>query len=187
MFLIDAHGGTPKHLTSGPSNDDACGFSRDGKWIYFSSDRTGQSQIWKMPAHPNENDPKALQVTRNGGVFATESPDARYLYCLKGSAEANPLIKIPLEGGKETRVLESVFAGNYAVADEGIYFIPGPVQNRYSIQFLNFSSGKATQVASIGGPEWVLAASRGLRSARSILYTQDRDGISDLMLVENFR
>jgi Tol biopolymer transport system component len=53
MFLINARGGTPKNLTSGPSNDDACGFSQDGKWIYFASDRTGQSQIWKMPVYPN--------------------------------------------------------------------------------------------------------------------------------------
>jgi hypothetical protein len=95
---------------------------------------------------------------------------------------------VPVNGGKEKRVLESVFAVNYAIAHEGIYFIPSPVQNRYSIQFLSFSSGKASQVASIGDPEWALAASPGPSlSTRSILYTQDRNGASDLMLVENFR
>lgn len=188
MFLIDAQGGTPKYLTSGPSNDHACGFSRDGRWIYFASDRTGQSQIWKMPAYANGSDGRAVQVTRNGAVFAIESPDGKSLYCLKKDSTASTLVKVPVGGSKETRVLESVFAFNYAIAQDGIYFIPAPIQNRYSIQFLSFSSGKTTRITGIGDPESVLAASSGPSAAtRSILYTQDREGVSDLMLVENFR
>ena len=38
-------------------------WSRDGKWIYFASDRSGEYQVWKMPAGGGE----AVQLTRKGG------------------------------------------------------------------------------------------------------------------------
>jgi len=32
------------------SGDGGPTWSRDGKWIYFSSNRTGKDQVWKIPA-----------------------------------------------------------------------------------------------------------------------------------------
>ena len=42
VYVIDAQGGSPRRLTSEPSDDGPPCYSRDGKWIYFGSDRTGQ-------------------------------------------------------------------------------------------------------------------------------------------------
>jgi Tol biopolymer transport system component len=194
MFLINAQGGAPKRVRSGPANDPGGSFSRDGRWIYFVSDRTGQSQIWRVAADANESDGKEVQVTRKGAVYAIESPDGKYLYCLKKRWRAqsrgtpSPLTKVPVEGGEEIPVLPSVFYLNVAVAEEGIYFIPVPTQSRYSIQFLSFSTGKISRIAEIGDPGWVLAVSPGPKSdTRSILYTQSRPGARNLMLVENFQ
>ena len=84
--------------------------------------------------------------------------------------------------------VSTVFYLNFAVAEEGIYFIPGPTQYRYSIHFLSFSSGKITRVADIEDPRWVLTVSPGAKSdTRSILYAQNRPGARNLMLVENFQ
>jgi Tol biopolymer transport system component len=188
MFLVNSQGGTPKRVMSGPANDPGGSFSRDGKWIYFVSDRTGQTQIWKVAAEANGSDNKAVQVTRQGAVHAIESADGKYLYCLKRHGASSPLTRVPVEGGEEILVLPSVFFLNVAVADEGIYFIPSPAQNRYSIQFFSFSSRKITRIAEIGDPGYVLAVSPGpLSDARSILYTQGRPGARNLMLVENFQ
>jgi Tol biopolymer transport system component len=189
MFLVSSHGGTTTRLTRGAGQNWAGSFSRDGKWIYFASDRTGESQIWKMPAHVNGSEGTAIQVTRNGGVYAIESPNGKYLYCLRRVAgTASPLVKVPVNGGKEIVVLPSVFLLNFAIADEGIYFVPEAVQKRYSIQFLSFSSGKVRRIAEIKDPSWVLAVSPGPKAdVRSILYTQGRVGVRNLMLVENFR
>lgn len=162
--------------------------SRDGRWIYFVSDRTGRPQIWKIPVRANVGEAKAVQVTRNGAVNGMiESPDGKYLYCLKDGT-LGPVTKVPAEGGEETPVLPSVFRSNFAVAEEGIYFVPSPTQNRYSIQCLSFSSGKITRVADIGMPLWGLSLSPGPKiDTRSILYTQSRRFDWNLMLVENFR
>ena len=43
IYTIPASGGKPRRLTSHPANDHVPSFSRDGKWIYFSSNRSGGS------------------------------------------------------------------------------------------------------------------------------------------------
>ena len=49
-------------------------------WIYFDSARTGEQQIFKMPATGGE----AVQLTRDGGFAPLESSDAKFLYYTKG-------------------------------------------------------------------------------------------------------
>ena len=75
LFIISADGGPPRQITTDSSNDVAPNYSRDGRWIYFASDRGGSWNVWKMPADGRP----ATQVTRNGGFFASESPDGQYL------------------------------------------------------------------------------------------------------------
>ena len=195
LFLISSQGGTPKRLMADPSAGSFSRtngrFSRNGNWIYFDSDRTGQWEIWKMPADPNEGGGKAVQVTRKGGSGERESPDGKCLYYLKegGVGDTDRLMKIPVEGGEEIQVLPSVFKHHFAVADEGIYFIPSPNQNRLSIQFLSFSSGKITVVADVENPFFGLSVSPGPRDiSRSILYVEGPQETNlNLMLVENFQ
>ena len=67
-------------LTSEPSHEIVPSWSGDGRWIYFASNRTGSGQVWKMPSTGGP----AVQVTRQGGFAAFESPDGRFLYYAKG-------------------------------------------------------------------------------------------------------
>jgi Tol biopolymer transport system component len=73
LYLVDSESGRPQRLTHEPSADVAGSFSRDGRSIYFSSDRSGRSQIWKMPTGGGS----AVQITRGGGHGPQESWDAR--------------------------------------------------------------------------------------------------------------
>jgi len=156
------------------------GWSRDGKWIYFESKRSGEQQLWKLPA----NGGNAVQVTRKGGGDAAESADGRYLCYLKtGSGNKNKLWRLPLEGGEEAKVLESVLNYNYAIIDRGIYFIPDSVP--FSIQFLSFDTGKVVKIAGIARePSYGFSVSP---DGRSLLYSEWESIRTDLMLVENFR
>src|SRR5206468_3696843 len=97
-------GGRARRLTSHPAIDSAPSFSADGKWIYFSSNRTGERQIWRLPAAGGD----AVQVTHNGGLVAFESPDGANIWYTQGSEASSPLWRLPVSGGQPVKVLEDV-------------------------------------------------------------------------------
>ena len=43
-------GAQPRRLTTHPENDNAPEWSRDGRYIYFLSARSGSSQVWRLAA-----------------------------------------------------------------------------------------------------------------------------------------
>jgi Tol biopolymer transport system component len=44
IWVISADGGKPQRMTTHPANDGNPSWSRDGRWIYFDSARTGEQQ-----------------------------------------------------------------------------------------------------------------------------------------------
>ena len=140
---MNAEGGPPRRLTSEKSQETVPSWSRDGRWIYFASDRTGNWQVWKMPAEGG----KAVQVTKGGGFAAFESYDGKTLYYAKGQA-APGLWKVPVEGGEETVVLEQLGAGlwgYWGLTQDGIYFYNARTR---AIEFFSFATRKVTKVAT---------------------------------------
>ena len=184
LFVTSADGGQPRQLTTSSSNEAAPNYSRDGRWVYFASDRGGSWNIWKMPA---EGGP-ATQVTRNGGFFASESPDGQYLYYAKAIDVAG-LWRVPLSGGSEEKVLDSPpsgFWGYWAVSADGIYYVDEP-SPRARIRFLNFRTRRNSVVKVMSNAAWIGTLGMSLSSnGSSMLFSQLDQFTSDLMLVEDF-
>ena len=185
IYVISSEGGRPKRLTDGRALSGSV--SRDGHWIYFGPEGPGAGQTWKMPT--TGGDP--VQVTRQAGDSGRESPDGRVLYYAKAGKDLQPdcdsLWKVPVGGGEEAQVLKTVHCGDFAVTDQGIYFVPG-VWAPTIINFLNFSTNRIEQIAKFDGqPACGLSLSP---DGRYLLYTVFEPGIrsgTGLMLVENFR
>jgi Tol biopolymer transport system component len=181
IYVIRATGGKPARVTTDSVDDVAPSWSRDGKWVYFTSaNRTGRSEVWKTRADGGQ----AVQVTRNGGGGpAIESPDGQTIYHQK---DLSMLWKKQVNGGEESQVLPSVAWRAFALVNDGIYFISMPEAGRNaSLQFLSFATHKVKAIATISKPltEGLAVSPDG----RSILFSQADDAGSDLMLVENFR
>jgi Tol biopolymer transport system component/tRNA A-37 threonylcarbamoyl transferase component Bud32 len=180
IYVIRASGGKPLRLTTDPADDDAPSWSRDGKWVYFTSIRTGRPEVWKVPPTGGQ----AVQVTRNGGGTAFDSPDGKSIYYIKGRFSGS-LWKMLVSDGAETEVLPFVYWRAFCIVNDGIYFIPERrADGRSSIQFLSFATNKVTTVAP------VLRSGEGLSvspDGQFLLFSQRDEGGSDLMLVENFR
>ena len=184
IFRIDAQGGLPIMLTESPADENLPSYSRDGKWIYFCSNRTGRFEIYRMPAAGGE----ARQLTNDRGYEALESSDGRTLYYTKGWYTG--IYSRPVAGGIEKPVLESVAlsVGSFIVVKNGIYYVcqtgvrgSGPSEFR----FLDFSTTKSRVLVKINAE-----SGQGLTvspDGKTMLYTVSTGGNSDLMLVENFR
>ena len=181
LYTISVDSGKPRRLTTHPAQDGLGSWSRDGKWIYFMSSRSRKRQVWKMLAEGSN----AIQLTRHGGEAAFESADRRFIYYSQGRGQTS-LWRVPVDGGKEQQVLDSVPFLNFAVAPDGIFFVSGHYGGgASSIRFFSFKTGATTFVAPMEGP-----AAMGLSlspDGRYILYSETDQQSSELMLVENFR
>jgi Tol biopolymer transport system component/DNA-binding winged helix-turn-helix (wHTH) protein len=178
LYTISADGGKPRRLTTSRADEALGSWSQDGKSIYFGSDRSGEWQVWKMPAEGGN----ATQITQHGGAVAFESPDGRIVYYSKGRLETS-LWMIPVGGGKEQQITESIWYLNFAVGRDGIFFRGGHAQGPWPVRFFSFRTGATTVVAPVEGhPEAGLSVSP---DGRHVLYAQSEQS-SELMLVENF-
>ena len=179
VYVVNADGGAPRRLTSGvyPS------WSRDGKWIYFSSASPEDAQILKIFRMPATGQGPVQFVA--AGVPGMESPDGKLFYFTRGGTSPS-LWRVPVEGGEESQVIESLHFGLYEVVEDGIYFVPELTPGAgASIQFLRFATGDVEHVLNFKG-----YAADGLSvspDGRSILYSRVDQSEADIMLVENFR
>jgi Tol biopolymer transport system component len=187
IFVVAADGGVPRRLTTDAAQEVVPQWSRDGRFVYFASNRTGNYQVWRMPAEGGD----AVQVTRHGGFFATESPDGKYVYYTKGLNAAG-LWRAPAGGGEETPVLESLRAGYsayWAVNDNGIYYLEredAPDRRRFHLRFFDPVTRRDRPVREVDKRPFnagLALASDG----KSFLYSQVDSSDTDIMLVENFR
>jgi dipeptidyl aminopeptidase/acylaminoacyl peptidase len=186
IFVVDVPGGVPRLVPTFPgSNNGGPNWSRDGQYIYFYSDRGGGPfQLWRVPSKGGP----PIQVTRNGGIFGTESLDRRFLYYAK--FDENGIWRMPLEGGEETRVFDQAGGGrwsSWALAQNGIYFL-GHFHDpaRETVQFFDFTTHNITSIWTLekaGSGSWGLALSA---DGRSIIYPQIEFEQSNVMLVKNF-
>ena len=182
IWVTSANGGKPRRMTTDPANDGNPSWSRDGQWIYFDSHRTGEQQVWKIPDGGGD----AIQVTRDGGFAALESPDGKFIYYTKDLGGTS-VWRLPVEGGQAAKVLENLsYLRNLVIVSKGIYFVPqqGTAWGT-SIEFLDFATNHTKRVASVGKP-----FSGGLAlspDGQWILYTLLDQADTELRLVENFR
>ena len=183
IYVVDVYGGRPRLLPTFPESDNgAPNWSRDGKWIYFySSHEKGPVQLWKVPFQGGT----PVRITKNGGVYATESDDGRFLYYSK--LEQPGVWRMPLNGGPEQRVLdqpEGYLWFNWALSSTGIYLHSNTGIEKGRIEFFDFATHKRTVIAVVEKSIHGLALAP---DGKSLLYGQQDSEDYSIMLVKNFR
>ena len=184
IYVIGAEGGKPRPLTSGSINY-AASWSHDGKWLYFTSNRTGEFQCWKMPSAGGP----AFQITQRGGYGGLESNDGKWLYYAKEFFSGG-IWQVSCEGGEEKAVHPDMRAfrvpWNFAVTTKGIYTLTtdNPLSG-FHVQLYRPESGKLDILGRISksiGRSMTVSP-----DGRWLLFQDFPAGRGDLMLVENFR
>ena len=183
IYVTSLDGAPPRRVTSEQSEEARPCWSTDGRWVYFMSTRSGTRQIWKAPSDGGG----AVQVTRQGGYECQASPDGKLLYYTKG---AGSLWTVPVNGGDETPLIESVLLGCWTAGRKGIYFVEaatGPRAGR-PVKLYQYGTGRITQLAVLEGQ--VDSGRRMLAISpddRWLLWSRTDLANSDLVLIEDFR
>ena len=185
IYIIRADGAAMTRLTDLASDYAEPSWSNDGHWIYFMSDRSGARQIWKM----REDGRQATQLTKGGGYRAFESPDGRSVIYTKEPSHRG-LWSVPVTGGSEVSVLESVWPESWRLAGDGIYYVDfdHSAPSRYPVNRFDLKTGSVSAVAVI--PMCVpqgIPALTVRRDGGFIAWTSSGERNSDLKIVPNFR
>ena len=120
IYIKNIDGGDEVRLTTTEGLDDGPEYSRDGKYIWFNSVRSGLMQVWRMKADGSEQTQMTFLESNNW--FPHISPNNK-LVCFiaynkdevePGSHPANKNVKLYLmdkKGKKQPKVLVELFGG----------------------------------------------------------------------------
>jgi Tol biopolymer transport system component/DNA-binding winged helix-turn-helix (wHTH) protein len=184
ILVVDADGGFPQQITSGNYDNSVPNWSRDGKWIYFGSNRSGNWQLWKVSVLGGD----PIRLTKNNGFFAIESHDGGTIYYTKEDTDG--IWQMPVSGGDAKRIVDGPLTswGDWAVRDEGIYFINFEGATLPSkVRFYDFGTRKLSTIARLH--EAIVEEEENFDispDGKWILYGRVNKSV-DIMMVENFR
>jgi Tol biopolymer transport system component len=185
VFAVDIDGSNPKRLTQEASLDGLPSWSRDGRWIYYSSTRAGVvPDIWRMPAQGGE----PVRITYHGGLNSQESPDRKHLYyaALSHLDEVGKakLMQVPVEGGPEKMLLDNLSAFWWTVARTGIYFIVRELDFD-EIHHYRFRDHRVVKIGRL--PHRIFLARMFVSPDERWVLVPHRNVPSDLMFIDNFK
>lgn len=182
ILTMNLHGGAPQVLTQDEFHSVCPSWSRDGKWIYFGSHRSGRWQVWKMPSGGGA----PVQVTEQGGQAALESLDGKYLYYSKSPDPEPEIWRVPVNAGEE-QLVTLVRPGTWAswqVVKRGILFVGPSLGHQAVLSFYDFAKERTTTISVLDRiPFWLGASPDG----KTVAFDQPGREQAQAMLIDNFR
>ncbi len=187
VYLVDEAGGPIQAIPFKPGAfDQIPSWSRDGRWIYFGSNRTGREEIWRVPVVGGE----AQQMTTTGGRAPFESWDGRTLFYLRSSGSALSIFAKPVTGGPERALGVNVAFWNYVPGERGLYYVAPRAGRRpphtFDVCMFDLATRKARVVQSVR----LADVSPGLSvstDGKTVIMAGVAEITQDLIRIENFR
>jgi Tol biopolymer transport system component len=183
IYVADVAERVPRRLVTNISSAVQPHWSRDGKWIYFSSGEPASMGVYRCPASGGE---AVLLAKDVDGFGPRESFDGKTVY-FASPEDKSTLKKVALLGqpGTESEVnglprLND--AGDWSLSSGGIYFVPADAPR--SLRYFDFASKQIRPIfeadKDFGGG---LSVSP---DGRWIMYSLVGDETSDIMIVDHF-
>jgi Tol biopolymer transport system component/DNA-binding winged helix-turn-helix (wHTH) protein len=105
LYTINQDGSNRVQLTVNAGRDNAYPtVSRDGRYIVFTSSRTGKRQIWRMDIDGRNQKQLTFDEKGGGADFAALSPDGREVFFIKRGSNPSSIWKVSIDGGTPIQV-----------------------------------------------------------------------------------
>lgn len=178
VFSIKSDGTDKKQLTVDASDNYHPSISADGRYILFTSSRTGAFNIWRMDAQDGGN---LRQLTNGEGDFYPQcSPDSRWVIYEHQKDGASTLWKVSLNGGP-TIQLTTQYTAVPAISPDGQmiacrYYIDDGLMG---VAIISVNGGPPLKLLPIPLVDWQKI--RWTPDGRALTYVDDRNNVYNIM------
>ena len=162
LYLFEGPGSEPRRLTTDPGLDYNGAISPDGRWVVFTSERSGSPDLYMLDLH-NGAGPRPLVEGPAMEDAAAVSPDGRRLLFVSTRDGNADIFEMPFRPGDPSAAGEARNLTRHAAGDYNPAFSPDGTR-------ILFSSSRDTSVATSTG------ASPGPTYLASELYVMRADG-----------
>jgi Tol biopolymer transport system component len=174
IWAVGANGTGLRQITRNAADDYIPTWSRDGRFIYFGTNRTGRDEKWRVKVADQTEEPVAARLF--------ESADGLMLY----HEREGVLLARPASGGHE-RTIRSC-RGAWAVGPRGVFYEcaadrTGRTTQR-TVSHWDADTGKSQAIATLTDTDAIGGMSVS-RDGRRIIYDRSK-ATFDLMMIENF-
>ena len=176
---MSADGSNPKQLTIGARLYRGLTVSPDGRYIFFTSDRGGSFNIWRVDS--DGGNLKQL-TTGDSELYPTCTPDSRWVVYQRGEMEPR-LWKVPTDGGESVQLTETR-ACRPTVSPDGeliAYHYLDPDLNRWGIGVVSSQGGPRLKRFDFP-PTLTWRFVRWSPDRQAIAYANNPGGLSDIWL-----
>ena len=180
-------GGEPKILVDHPDDDMTPCFDPAGQWIYFTSNRTGSLQLYRVPISGG----LVAQVTQGGGFTCQFSADGGYIYYLK-TRNGGEIWRLDIARNREEPVVAEMKSRNWKVLKDGIYLLDSQSNSQLGTalrvadaRYYRFATGRI-QDLGFRTPKAVAYVGIDISpDGKWLYYSQLDSSTSELFLTEN--
>jgi Tol biopolymer transport system component len=187
IYLANSSTGVANPLLAG-SVGQRPRWSRDGRRLYFTSDCTGEYEIWRVAVDRDGRAGLPAQLTRQGGYSGYESADGRYFYYSDWTVRQ--VKRTPTEGGPEDLVRcntsFSRYPANLAAGVRGLYYLGQSGENGTPLYFLPFEGGIPNKIATLHHPPSLFGITVS-PDERWLLLSVSEQTSGDILCVPGFR
>jgi Tol biopolymer transport system component len=188
IYRVDSLSGVVNPLRQGDTEGQRPRWSRDGRRLYFASDRTGQYEIWRMELDREGEAGAAIQLTHRGGFFGDESADGRHFYYTDWTVRQ--IRRISTAGGAEEPVRNdttlSRYPANLAAGVRGLYYAGQSNEQGTPLWFLPFETGRPRRLAMLPRAPSLLGMTVS-PDDRFLLFSAFEQTNGDILSVPGFR
>jgi Tol biopolymer transport system component len=175
LYVVDARGSNRKQLTANSGTNGQPTISPDGRYVVFSSDRTGAPHIWRMDIDGGNQ----KQLTDKSDVSPHCSPDGRWVVYVS-NANKDTIWKVGIDGGQPVQLSEK-FSFSPAISPDGKQIACFYFEDQNSpakLAILPFQGGQADKT-------FPLAAQAGTNlswnaDGSAVVYVVTSGGVSNL-------
>ena len=169
VYIVNAAGGKPRRLTDDAVDSIVPGWSRDGRWVYFTKDFGSRRETWKVSVDGTA----PILTTASEAFDLAESDDGKWLYYSRQREKQSGIWRRPAAGGDAERVpgTENLVYRSWALRHDHLFFqqqgLPGGFADLDLRTFAIRSAGTGPKTI-FNGPRNITVSPDG----RTLLYTQ---------------